>query len=178
MITNHIYEKAFKAGLPGFAVHPGVGTTPNAQVNANLSTLRESSIKTEGNHLTKSLTNFLAHVSKERSYNSSFLNSTSIDSQAATTAFVKALQNMTDFSLQNVDYTRVGNGFFANSSSYLSFQNVQSNNILQDALLNIADQIDEDPSAFSSLESLAQRVLQSYNGGFKVEVQKLLHDVA
>jgi hypothetical protein len=109
MITNHIYAKAFKAGLPGFAVHPGVGTTPNAQVKANLSTLKESSIKTEGNHLTKSLTNFLAHVSKERSYNSSFLNSTSIDSQAATTAFVKALQNMTDFSLQNVDYTRVGN---------------------------------------------------------------------
>ena len=163
MHPNHLYVKAFKAGLPGFAVHPSntiAGTISNRTNALNTS---NSVAKAESNHLTQSLNNYISHKLEDKAYNSSFLNSTSLDSQTATTEFIEALQSMTDYDLQNINYLNVNDSFFNSSSTpYQSFGHAQSSNYLQESLLNMVDVIDSNPKAFIQLEKSAKKVLQSF----------------
>jgi len=160
MITSQLYAKAFKAGIPGFAIHPNAPIQPSIQNNliANHHFVSNNRINT--NHLIQSLQNYISYKLGNKPYNSSFLNSTSIDSQEATAQFIQSLQSMTDYGLQNVNYSQVSDSFFSNS--YQSFQHPQSSNYLQESLLNIADAIDSNSPAFSNIEHSARQVLQSY----------------
>ena len=163
MNTNLLNVRAFKAGIPGFAIHPNASIQPTIQNNIYSSVKLEPKTRIETNHLTQSLHNYISYKLEDRTYNSSFLNSTSIDSQEATTQFIQSLESMTDYGLQNIKYLHVSDSFFSNSSNvYQSFQHPQSSNYLQESLLNIADALDSDSPTFNQLEQSARQVLQSY----------------
>ena len=155
MNTNHLYVKAFKAGLPGFAVHPSNTISATISNRTNALNTSNSVAKAESNHLTQSLNNYISHKLEDKAYNSSFLNSTSVDSQTATSEFIEALQTMTDYDLQNINYLNVNDSFFNSSSTpYQSFGHAQSRNMV--------DAIDSNPQAFIQLEKSAKKVLQSF----------------
>jgi hypothetical protein len=113
--------------------------------------------------LVQSLDTYLNHQLNKKTFNSSFLNSTSITSQEATEKFIELLQSMTDIALQKSNWMKVSESFFGGANSYYqSFTHASANNYLQEALLTLADSISQDSFTFSDLKHSADQVLASY----------------
>lgn len=163
MITSSHSAKAFTAGLPGFAISPPAITPQTSASNINASYNSAGIKSSKRNHLVQSLDTYLNHQLNKKTFNSSFLNSTSITSQEATEKFIELLQSMTDIALQKSNWMKVSESFFGGANSYYqSFTHASANNYLQEALLTLADSISQDSFTFSDLKHSADQVLASY----------------
>jgi len=163
MITSSHAAKAFTAGLSGFAISPQAITAQTSVSNINSTHDTVVLKSSKRNHLVQSLDTYLNHQFNKKSFNSSFLNSTSITSQEATEKFIELLKSMTDIALQDPNFMKVSDGFFGGANSfYQSFTHATANNYLQEALLTLADSINQDSYTFYDLKNSADQVLVSY----------------
>lgn len=161
MITLNPHIAAFKASLYGVAMSPfGI---ENAVQKTALQSVEGGTNQLSTTNLSQSVDTYLHREIPTKTFNSSFLNSTSITSQEATERFVEHLQKITDFGLQHPNALRIGNTHFGNAAiSYQSFNHSTAYNYLQESLLTIADAMDRDSHTFTDLRASAHIVLQSF----------------
>ena len=163
MITSNQYIRAFKAGFSGVAVQPSTLQALSTLNVPNTNYLQIDSNESKVSHLTQSLNNYLYGKLSKHTFNSSFLNSTSVTSQEATEQFLIHLQEITDFALQDVHYLKVNRAFFSDTCSYYqSFSHSSANNFLQESLLTLADSMSGDDSIFLDLKNSANQLIESY----------------